>query len=329
MQKFEIRAEDLTEPVRVDKFLSDNFTSISRSALKQSFHKGRIKINDFVAKPSVKVQNGDTVSGEVHDPQSATVQPEPISLNVVYEDSDIIVIDKPAGLVTHPSPNRMEGTLVNALLHHCGALSGIGGRLQPGIVHRLDKLTSGVMVAAKTDDAHRGLAGQFKDHSISRKYLALVHGELENLSGRIESAISRNPKHRLKMTGRNQGGRRAGTRYQVLAAADGFSLVELELETGRTHQIRVHLSEMNHPVAGDALYGKGRTLPASLGPEKRSALRQLKRQALHAYHLGFIHPRKGEHMVFESPLPEDIRAAIKSLQLEGFLQLPEKPGRVA
>ncbi len=329
MRKFTIQATELNGPVRVDKFLSDKSLANSRSGLKSAFSEGKIRINDFVAKPSTKVHNGDTVSGEVPDPESETIDPEPIPLSIVFEDDSIVVIDKQAGLITHPSPNRLQGTLVNALLYHCGGLSGIGGAMQAGIVHRLDKLTSGIMVAAKKDDAHRELARQFKEHTISRKYLALVHGELEQLSGRIESAISRNPKHRLKMTGKNEEGKKAGTRYKVLARTDGVSLVELELETGRTHQIRVHLSEMNHPVVGDALYGKGRTLPAKMAPEKRAALRQLKRQALHAYHLGFIHPFRGESMVFESPLPEDINAAIKVLGLEENLQLPDKAERVA
>ncbi|MFO8058067.1 MAG: RluA family pseudouridine synthase [bacterium] len=328
MPEFTIQAENLKEPVRVDKLLSDHFPSISRSAWKRLFQEGRITVNGFVAKPSTRVHNGDVVTGEMPGLQSTAIEPEPLPLNIVYEDADIVVIDKPAGLITHPSPNRLHGTLVNALLHHCNELSTTGGRMKPGIVHRLDKLTSGVMVAAKTDQAHEALARQFKEHTISRKYLALVHGEPRQLSGTLESPISRNPKHRLKMTGQAEQGRKALTRYRLLSASEGLSLVELELHTGRTHQIRVHLSEMNHPVVGDALYGKGRTLPARLDPQTRSALRQLKRQALHAYHLGFLHPCTSEPMAFESPLPQDMKAAVKALGLEKNLHLPDTPARI-
>jgi 23S rRNA pseudouridine1911/1915/1917 synthase len=319
---------DLLEPVRADQFLADRPDMPSRSRLKRLFDDGLVRVNGRPAKPSVKLKNGDAVEVELPPAAPAELPAEPIPLDIIYQDRDLCVFDKPAGLLTHPTPNCRTGTLVNALLHHCHGLSGIGGQIKPGIVHRLDKLTSGVMVAAKTDAAHHGLAAQFKAHTIDRRYLALVHGEMENLSGRIESLIGRNPTHRLKMTGEAVRGRRAVTRYRVLARGHGFSLLECKLETGRTHQIRVHLSENRHPVVNDQLYGKGRGYPAGLSPPAHAALRHLKRQALHAYRLVFLHPVTGERMAFESPLPPDIGAVARALGLLEGLKLPERTRRV-
>jgi len=318
----------LDAPLRVDQFLSRQPGLPSRSRLKALFHEGRITVNGKPALPSARLKIGDAIIADVPDPVAAGLEPEPIPLTVIYEDRHIIVFDKPAGLLTHPTPGRSTGTLVNALLYHCHDLSGVGGSIKPGIVHRLDKLTSGVMVAAKTDLAHHGLAAQFKAHSIDRKYLAVVYGEMEKLSGSFETVIGRNPHHRLKMTSHTEKGRRAVTRFSTLARNNGMSLVELTLETGRTHQIRVHLSDHNHPVAGDALYGKGRTVPARLKPEPRAALRRLDRQALHAYRLGFDHPSTGLRMVFESPLPPDIAVVASSLGLLTGVKLPARSGRV-
>jgi 23S rRNA pseudouridine1911/1915/1917 synthase len=318
----------LDPPSRIDQFLARQPGLPSRSRLKALFREGLITLNGKPAPASARLKPGDEIMAEVPEPANAGLEPEPIPLTVIYEDEHVIVFDKPAGLLTHPTPGRTTGTLVNALLYHCRGLSGVGGAVKPGIVHRLDKLTSGVMVAAKSDLAHHGLAAQFKAHSIDRKYLAVVYGEMEKLSGAFETVIGRNPRHRLKMTSRTEKGRRAVTRFRTLARHGGMSLVELTLETGRTHQIRVHLSEHNHPVAGDALYGKGRTAPSRLGTEARSALRRLDRQALHAYRLGFDHPAGGERMVFESPLPQDIAVVASSLGLLAGVKLPAKPDRV-
>ena len=318
MANFSFHIAGLDSPLRADLYLSSQSGFPSRSRLKQLFNDGKFLLNGMLAKPSTRVKNGDTLSGELPAPVPSHLDPEPIPLTILYEDRDLIVIDKPAGLVTHPSPNKLSGTLVNALLFHCRDLSGVGGWIKPGIVHRLDKLTSGVMVAAKNDMAHCHLAAQFKAHTIDRKYLALVHGQMPRPAGKIETMIGRNPAHRLKMTGRLEKGRRAVTHYRVIAQRPGFSLIECKLETGRTHQIRVHLSEANHPVVGDALYGKGRTTPR-LDPALASALRHLKRQALHAARLGFVHPRTNQTMTFSSPLPEDFKAVLAALDLLGVV----------
>lgn len=327
MPRFSFQADNET-PIRVDQFLASQTGLPSRSQLKRLFREDMILVNGRAAPASTKVKTGDAIVAQVPDPSASALLAEDIPLTVIYEDSHLIVFDKPAGLLTHPTPGRATGTLVNALLYHCRDLSGVGGTVKPGIVHRLDKLTSGVMVAAKTDLAHHGLAEQFKAHAIDRRYLAVVYGEMENLSGTIETMIGRNPRHRLKMTGHVAKGRRAVTRYRALSRASGMSLLELKLETGRTHQIRVHLSEKHHPVAGDALYGKGRAVPSLLRPEQRSALRRLDRQALHAFRLGFNHPATGEWMAFESPLPKDLKTVAGALNLLSGVKLPEKPGRV-
>ena len=203
---------------------------------------------------------------------------------------------------------------MNALLYHCKDLSGVGGVLKPGIVHRLDKLTSGVMVCAKTDQAHLGLSQQFKEHSIERRYLALVWGRLEQEEGKIESLIARNPRHRLKMTGKAKQGKLAITEWKVLERFSHFTLIECRLYTGRTHQIRVHFSEIGHPVVGDSLYGKGRAVSAKFSSELKSALRAMKRQALHAYLLGFRHPISGKWMEFRSDLPEDFCSLLNAIR---------------
>ena len=328
MARHSFHISRLDSPLRVDQFLARQPGLPSRSRLKALFREGRITLNGKPAPASARLKIGDAVIADVPDPVAAGLAPEPIPLTVIYEDRELFVFDKPAGLLTHPTPGRVTGTLVNALLYHCRGLSGVGGAIKPGIVHRLDKLTSGVMVAAKTDLAHHGLAAQFKAHTIDRQYLAVVYGEMEKLSGSFETVIGRNPRHRLKMTSRTEKGRRAVTRFRALSRHNGMSLVELTLETGRTHQIRVHLSEHNHPVAGDALYGKGRAVPARLRPDARSALRRLDRQALHAFRLGFDHPATAERMVFESPLPPDLAVVASCLGLLTGVKLPARPGRV-
>jgi len=321
-----INAAGLPKSLRVDRFLAQLDYMPSRSRLKELFEEGKILVNGEPVKPSAKIQDGDVITADVPESKPPKIKPEPIPLAVLYEDKELIVIDKPAGMLVHPTPTTTSGTLVNALLHHCESLSAIGGPARRGIVHRLDKLTSGVMAAAKNDRTHHILADLFRAHSMDRRYLAVVYGEMERRSGVIESSIGRNIKHRTKMAG-SSSGRRAVTHYRVLTRSGGLSLVECRLETGRTHQIRVHLSEMNHPVAGDPMYGKGRTVPAKLDPMKKSALRQLKRQALHAFHLGFEHPDKG-WMAFQSPLPPDLTAVIKAFGLDKGAELPQHAGRV-
>jgi 23S rRNA pseudouridine1911/1915/1917 synthase len=309
---------DATGAERLDAFLADQPDLGTRSYLKKLIEDGLVLVNGKRVKPAAKLRAGDEIEVRIPEPAPAWPEPEPIPLAILYEDDHLIVIDKPAGMIVHPVPQKTTGTLVNALLYHCHDLSGINGILKPGIVHRLDKLTSGVMLAAKTDLAHQGLARQFKDHTINRRYLALVHGVMERDAGSITSVISRHRRHRLKMTGRTGQGKTAITHWTVRKRYKYFTLLELRLETGRTHQIRVHLSEGGHPVVGDPLYGKGRQPPAKLGPVPRSAIRQLKRQALHAYILGFFHPATGEYLEFTSEPPADFRAVLSALELENL-----------
>ncbi len=317
MEKRVIQAESLpVEGARLDSFLAGQPGLGSRTRLQHLIEEGRVSLNGKIVKASSKVRPGDRIEVELPDPTPDQALPEDIPLTILYEDEHLIVLDKPAGMLSHPYPGRMSGTLVNALLFHCRDLAGIGGKIKPGIVHRLDKLTSGVMIAAKSDAAHQGLAKQFKDHTLTRAYLALVHGKVEKERGTIQSLIGRNPRHRLKMTGRVSRGKTAITHFQVKARYPGFTLLECRLETGRTHQIRVHLSEAGHPLLGDPLYGHGRQPPSRLSPAQHSALKHLKRQALHAYLLGFIHPITGQRLEFSSEPPPDLKAVLKALRQE-------------
>jgi 23S rRNA pseudouridine1911/1915/1917 synthase len=303
-------------PERLDRFLVEGCPDLTRSQLKRLIDEGRVLIGEDPAKAGSRLRGGETITLSIPPVAPADALPEEIPLSVLYEDPHLIVIDKPAGLVVHPAPGHQGGTLVNALLHHCPDLAGVGGELRPGIVHRLDKDTSGVMVATKNDMSHNHLAQQFKQHSINRRYVALVHGTTAKDKGSVESSIGRHPVHRKKMSGTSRAGRRAVTHWRVLKRydADRLTLVELTLETGRTHQIRVHFSEMNHPVAGDPVYGSQGLLKGMADPVLRGKLQQMKRQALHARLLGFIHPVSGEYMEFESPLPADLRDIVDYLE---------------
>jgi 23S rRNA pseudouridine1911/1915/1917 synthase len=241
------------------------------------------------------------------------VRAEPLPLNILFEDSHLLVIDKPAGMVVHPGAGNYSGTLVNALLHYCRDLGGIGGVLRPGIVHRLDKDTSGILVIAKNDATHRGLSEQFKKHYPARKYLGIVFGQLPE-EGQVNSPIGRHPVHRQKMSARPRKGREARTHWKVLERFRDFCHTEFRLETGRTHQIRVHLSSIGHPILGDPTYGGRRGLAAIEPPALRQGLQKLARQALHAATLGFTHPATKEYLEFSSPLPGDMEEVL------GFLR---------
>jgi len=290
---------------RLDIFLGAELLGVSRAQIKRLIDGGQIQVNGAPAKASTRLRGGEAVSIRWLPPQAPTAQSEAIPLRILYEDGDLIVIDKPAGMVVHPAAGHPGGTLVNALLYHCQDLSGIGGELRPGIVHRLDKDTSGVMVATKNDQTHVALAQQFKQHSINRRYLGLLHGLLTPMSGRIESAIGRHPNHRLKISSSSRQTKEAITHWRVLELfeADRLSLVELRLETGRTHQIRVHFSERNLPLVHDPLYG-GRARTAELTDTRlRKLAQQLPGQALHARLLGFIHPRQQRYLEFSSEPP--------------------------
>ena len=316
-------------PERLDRVLVRGFSDLSRSRLQALVREGRVRVGGAVVRdPSARISAGARIGLEVPPPEPAEPQGEAIPLAVVHEDGDLVVIDKPAGLVVHPAAGHESGTLVNALIAHCGdSLSGIGGVRRPGIVHRLDKDTSGLLVVAKTDRAHQRLAAQFADHGrsgpLERAYLALVWSEPEPARGTIDRAIARSTQNREKMAVvRDDRGRHARTHYAVeetfgTAKDPVASLVRCTLETGRTHQIRVHMAEIGHPLLGDATYGAGyKTKAARLSPEAREALAALNRQALHAAVLGFEHPVTGEKLRFTSDPPADLARLIAALRGE-------------
>ena len=303
--------------LRLDRFLADALAPLSRSRLKGLIEDGCVTRDGEIAdEPSARVRAGEEYTVAVPAPAPAAPVPQDIPLDVVFEDDDLIVIDKPAGMVVHPAAGHADGTLVNALLAHCGSsLSGIGGVTRPGIVHRLDRGTSGLMVAAKNDVAHRHLSRQLEDRSLSRRYKALVWGVPEPREGDIEGAIGRNPANRKKMAVVKKGGKAALTHYRVLKpVGTKAALVECRLATGRTHQIRVHMAQMGHPVIGDPLYGGGTARRLKGAPEDSgNVLRELEYQALHAYKIGFIHPSSGEKIYLESKNPKEFSSLYEIL----------------
>lgn len=300
---------------RLDTFLSESLPEISRSQLKRLIDHGHITLNGLPAKASSKLKGGESIQVALPEPQTTEAIPEDIPLMILYEDEDLIVVNKPAGMVVHPAAGHFHGTLVNALLHHCHDLAGIGGELRPGIVHRIDKDTSGLLVVAKNDQSHQHLAAQFKRHSIKRRYLALIHGCPEKNSGVINQAIGRHPIHRKKMSSKAKLGRHAITHWKVLKSysSEGLSLVELKLETGRTHQIRVHFSEMNFPLVADPLYGNSSRIRMIKDPSLRNLINLLPGQALHAQQLGFIHPKTGKYLEFSCEIPDTLKNILRYL----------------
>lgn len=284
--------------VRIDKYVAQHGGEISRSYARKLIDEGHITVNNKLVKASTRLEAGDKVNIELPSPVAISLLPEEMALKIVYEDSDLLVIDKPAGLVVHPGAGHSSHTLVNALLAHCPDLAGIKGSLRPGIVHRLDKDTSGLMMVAKNDLAQASLSSQLKARSVVKKYLALVSGHLSPQQGAIEAPIGRDPSHRQRMAVVSKG-REARTLYRVMKYLGDYTLVEVTPETGRTHQIRVHLSAIGHPVVGDSIYGK------------RSPF--LARLFLHASTLGFKHPRTGQYMEFKSELPEELEEALESI----------------
>lgn len=311
---------------RLDQFLATQIPDLSRSRLKLLLLGGQVRVNGRnVGDPAYRVKPGEVVMVRVPPPEPAKPKPQKMALDVVHEDDDIIVINKPAGLVVHPGAGNKSGTLVNALIAHCGdSLSGIGGEIRPGIVHRLDKDTSGLLVIAKNDKAHNALSKQFADHgrdgSLKRAYLALVWGVPEPRRSTINAPIARDPKAREKMAVL-PGGKPAITHYEILeryAGKDGLpivTLVECRLETGRTHQIRVHMTRIGHPLLGDEVYGAGfRTKASQLTAKAQKIFEKLGRQALHAYQLGFVHPATGKKVLFERRLPPDLQKLVDSLK---------------
>lgn len=311
---FSIQAIAKDQGKRLDQFLSESHLNLSRSQAKRIIQERMVFLNQKQAKPSSHLKAGDIVSGMIPEPKPISLQPEPIPLTILYEDPSIIVIDKPAGMVVHPAYGNPSGTLVNALLYHCKDLMGIHGSIRPGIVHRLDKGTSGVMVVAKDDQAYHQLTKQFKNRMVEKSYLAIVYGRFNQDEGLIDAPIGRHLSQRKRMSTRTRKGKAAITRWKVMERLDGFTLLEVFPHTGRTHQIRVHLSSMGHPLLGDPLYGrKGK--PGALGdPLFREWVRRMNRQALHSYRLGFIHPRTGERVYFISPIPEDMKSILSFLR---------------
>jgi len=299
---------------RVDAYLASVLPGQSRSFLQKLIGAGFVEVNGASVKPSHRLAGGESLSLFVPELEPLEAKPEPMDLDVLYEDGLLIVVNKPPGMVVHPSPGHETGSLVNGLLHHCRDLSGIGGVLRPGIVHRLDRDTSGVLVAAKADAAHRALAAQFAARTTHKVYLALVHGAPVPPTGTVDARIGRHPRHRQRMAVVRTGGRDARTDYRVRERLGEISLLECVLRTGRTHQARVHLAHLGCPVVCDASYGRERALTRAdlVGGRGRAGARVvLDRQALHAWRLTFTHPSSAEPMEFEAPLPADLDRAIR------------------
>lgn len=302
MEEIVLKITEENNGERIDKYLSTVIEGKTRSFIQGLIADKAVTVNGKIIKSNYKLKSNDEIVIILPEPIELDVKAENIDLNIVYEDSDVIVINKPKNMVVHPAPGNYTGTLVNGLLYHCKDLSGINGVIRPGIVHRIDKDTTGILVIAKNDEAHNSLAKQFKDHSIKREYYALVEGRFSKESGTIDKPLGRNKKDRLKMD-IVEDGRRAVTHYEVLEQYDkGVSLIKCTLETGRTHQIRVHMASIGHPLVGDQTYGY-----------KKQKFK-IEGQALHAKTLGFIHPTTGEYIEFTSDFPEYFEELIKKLR---------------
>lgn len=302
-KQFELTVEQDEQGERLDVWLSHRLPDMTRSCLQKLCADGMVCRDGKAASKNTRICAGDVFVATVPEPVSDKVEPQDIPLDIVYEDDDLLVVNKAKGMVVHPAPGNADHTLVNALLYHCaGQLSGINGVARPGIVHRIDKDTSGLLMVAKNDYAHVRLAKQLSDHSFTRVYNAIVYGRFESDSGTVDAPIGRNPNDRLKMCVTPKNSKTALTHYRVLESFDAFSWLELRLETGRTHQIRVHMAHIGHPVAGDAVYG----------PKK--VITRLQGQCLHARTLGFVHPRSGEYVEFTSSLPQYFDDFLNSLR---------------
>ena len=305
MEQREFVVEQETAGQRIDRFLSGEDTGLSRSALQALVADGHVLCNGKLVAKSLKLKAGDTILLEIPDAKPIEAVPQDIPLEIVYEDEHLLVVNKPKGMVVHPAPGNPDGTMVNALLWHCaGRLSGIGGAIRPGIVHRIDKDTSGLLVVAKTDAAHQALTEQMSVHSIHRVYHAVVYGNLKEDTGFVEAPIGRDPKDRKKMAVTQQNSKYAYTGWQVLERFGNFTYIACKLKTGRTHQIRVHMASIGHPLAGDAVYGP------------KNCIRSLNGQCLHAKELGFVHPATGEWMQFDSSLPDWFQDYLSRLRKE-------------
>ena len=303
MEPITLTAASEDAGVRLDSFLAARLPDVTRSAAVRLIETGRVTVNGKIPAKSLKLTGNETVAVTLPDPEPIEAIPQDIPLDVVYEDEDVIVVNKPVGLVVHPAPGHPDGTLVNALLHHCGdSLSGVGGALRPGIVHRIDRDTSGLIIAAKNDAAHLALSAQLQDHTLARTYEAVVTGNLREDSGTVDAPIGRHHTDRKKMAVTDRGGKPAVTHWEVLERFPGYTHVRCHLETGRTHQIRVHMAYIGHPIYGDTVYGSGKPVPGLTG------------QCLHAVGLRFVHPRTGEAVQLACPLDEEFETVLRKLR---------------
>ena len=292
MESFEVEAEQ--EGERLDKFLSIIYPEFSRAFFQKLIKSKQVSVNETPQKARYRVKIDDIVTVEIPDAVETTIEPENIPLDILYEDDDVLIVNKPKGMVVHPSAGHYSGTLVNAIMYHCkDTLSGINGEIRPGIVHRIDMDTTGSLIVCKNDEAHVNIAQQIKEHSVNRIYVGIVCGNVKEDSGTVEGAIGRHPIERKKMAINEKNGKPAITHYKVLERFKNYTYMQFKLETGRTHQIRVHMASIGHPLLGDTLYSSG-----------RSPFKHLQGQCLHAKTLGFIHPKTGEYMEYSAPLPE-------------------------
>ncbi|GAK39716.1 RluA family pseudouridine synthase [Paenibacillus urinalis] len=299
IQEWTVEADFAKE--RIDKYIADSMEGVSRSQVQIWIGDGQVTVNGSQVKSNYKLAAGDKIELVVPEVAAVEILPENIPLEVVYEDSSVIVVNKQRGLVVHPAPGHASGTLVNALMYHCHDLSGINGELRPGIVHRIDKDTSGLLMAAKNDKAHASLAAQLKDHSVNRRYIALVHGHVQHDQGTIDAPIGRDAHDRKMFTVTERNSKHAVTHFSVMERLGDYTLLELKLETGRTHQIRVHMKFIGHSLVGDPMYGRSKGV-------------KMNGQALHAATLGFVHPDSGETLEFNAPLPQDMEDVLASLR---------------
>lgn len=301
---------------RLDRVVAAHLNGCSRSQISHLIRRGDVRVNNSQKKSSYCVKPGDRITGRIPNPESVALQAEPIEIDILFEDKDIIVVNKKAGMVVHPAPGHMTGTMANALLYHCPDIEGTGGEVRPGIVHRLDKDTSGLIVVAKNQSAHIRLCSQFEKRTVHKEYLTLVYGEIGQDSGTIELPIGRHPSDRTKMAVvEGDKGRHAVTLWRVEKRFEGLTVLGVVLKTGRTHQIRVHCASMHHPIVGDGVYGSPKAFRNfKKKPQILNLLKSADRQMLHAHRMSFIHPVSGEIISFEAPLPEDMTVLLDHLE---------------
>lgn len=303
IETFEVQREQ--EGERLDKYLSAVYPDFSRSFIQKLIKSQQVSVNDICQKASYNVRMSDMVSITIPDAVETTIMPENIPLDILYEDEDVLIVNKPKGMVVHPSAGHYSGTLVNAVMYHCKeSLSGINGEIRPGIVHRIDMDTTGSLIVCKNDEAHLCIAEQIKNHTVNRIYVGIVYGNIKDEEGTVEGAIGRHPTDRKKMAINERNGKPAVTHYKVLERFGNYTYMQFKLETGRTHQIRVHMASIGHPLLGDSLYAGGRT-----------PFKNLQGQTLHAMTIGFVHPRTGEYMEFSAPLPDYFKRLLDLLKL--------------